>query len=195
MPELPEVETYVRELAPELAGRTVVAARVFWPRTVAVPDAAGFSARIVGLGFTAFNRRGKYMLLGLSDGGMLLVHLRMTGKLEVTPGDTIPDKHTHLVLDLDDGRSLHYRDPRKFGRVWLVDDPAAVLAKLGPEPLSDAFSAADWQPGWRNARPASRRCCWTSGWWLGSGTSMPTRRSFRPASTRRGRAAAYRRRK
>jgi formamidopyrimidine-DNA glycosylase len=141
MPELPEVETYVRELAPAIAGRTIVAAQVFWPRIIAAPDAAAFPDRVAGLRFTSFGRRGKYMLLGLSDDSTLVVHLRMTGKLLVVPGDTPPTAHTHVVLTLDDGRSLHYDDPRKFGRFWVVADPETLLdAKLGPEPLSDDFT-------------------------------------------------------
>ena len=143
MPELPEVETYVRDLAPEIAGRTVVAAQVTWPRIIAVPAAEAFPARITGLRFTTFGRRGKYMLLGLSDDTTLVVHLRMTGKLLIVPGDTPPAPHTHVVLTLDDGRALHYNDSRKFGRFWLVADPDVLLAsKLGPEPLSDDFTPA-----------------------------------------------------
>jgi formamidopyrimidine-DNA glycosylase len=140
MPELPEVETYVRELAPELAGRTVVAARVAWPRTIAAPDAGDFPDAVAGLGFASFDRRGKYMLLGMTDGSTLVVHLRMTGKLRVLPAATPPDKHTHVVFDLDDGRCLHYTDPRKFGRIWLVSNPAVVIEKLGPEPLRAEFT-------------------------------------------------------
>lgn len=143
MPELPEVETYVRELAPQITGRTIVAARVFWARTIAAPTPDEFPTRLAGLRFERFARRGKYMLLGLSGGATLIVHLRMTGKLRVLPGDALPDKHTHVVLELDDGRCVHYVDPRKFGRIWLVDDPAQVVDKLGPEPLSEAFSPAD----------------------------------------------------
>lgn len=140
MPELPEVETYVRELAPQITGHTIVAARVFWSRTIAAPTPDEFTARLAGLRFERFARRGKYMLLGLSDGATLIVHLRMTGKLRVLPSDALPDKHTHVVMDLDDGRSLHYIDPRKFGRIWLVDDPAQVVGKLGPEPLGEEFT-------------------------------------------------------
>jgi formamidopyrimidine-DNA glycosylase len=143
MPELPEVETYVRELAPLLMGRALTGAQVFWPRTIAAPDAAAFPARLTGLRFTHFARRGKYMLLGLDDDATLIVHLRMTGKLLVVPGDTPPAPHTHVVMGLDDGRALHYIDPRKFGRIWLTADVAAVLAKLGPEPLDAAFTAAE----------------------------------------------------
>lgn len=140
MPELPEVETYVRELAPELTGRTITAARVFWSRTIAEPLSEEFPDRIAGLGFQDFDRRGKYMLLGMNDGSTLIVHLRMTGKLLILPNDTEPNLHTHVVMDLDDGRSLHYNDPRKFGRIWLVPDRMPVLSKLGPEPLADEFT-------------------------------------------------------
>src|SRR3954465_15448809 len=136
MPELPEVETYVRELAPELTGRTVTAAQVHWARTIADPLAEEFPARIAGLSFERFERRGKYMLLGMSDGSTLIVHLRMTGKLLILPGENERNLHTHVVMQLDNGSTLHYNDPRKFGRIWLVPDRAPVLAKLGPEPLS-----------------------------------------------------------
>jgi formamidopyrimidine-DNA glycosylase len=140
VPELPEVETYVRELEPELTGRTIKAARVFWPRTIADPLAEEFPDRIAGLGFAGFDRRGKYMLLGMSDGSTLIVHLRMTGKLLILPAGTERNLHTHVVMELDNGSALHYNDPRKFGRIWLVPDHTAVLSKLGPEPLSDDFA-------------------------------------------------------
>lgn len=140
MPELPEVETYVRTLAPQLQGKRIVGANVYWPRTVAQPDAAVFEQLIRGHRFESFDRRGKYMLFGLDQGETLIVHLRMTGELRVQPAAFAADKHTHLVLDLDSGESLHYRDQRKFGRVWLVSDVASVLHKLGPEPFSADFT-------------------------------------------------------
>ena len=143
MPELPEVETYVRELMPALTGRTITVARVFWPRIIADPLAEEFPARIAGLGFNSFDRRGKYMLLGMNDGSTLIVHLRMTGKLLILPSDTEPNPHTHVVMELDNGSALHYNDPRKFGRIWLVPDHAPILAKLGPEPLANDFRVDD----------------------------------------------------
>ncbi len=152
MPELPEVETYVRELTPLLAGRRVGAAQVFWPRTIAAPDVATFQTQIIGQEFATFGRRGKYMLLGLASGATLIVHLRMTGHLQVEPASVTPDKHTHVMLDLDSGERLLFRDARKFGRIWLVDDSAPVLARLGPEPLSDDFS-----PGGLGALLAGRQ--------------------------------------
>ncbi len=79
------------------------------------------------------------MLFGLDSAETLIVHLRMTGELRVHPTPTSPDKHTHLLLDLESGEQLHYRDQRKFGRVWLVEDVQSVLYKLGPEPLRGEF--------------------------------------------------------
>jgi formamidopyrimidine-DNA glycosylase len=143
MPELPEVETYVRELEPLLAGRQIVAAQVLWPRTVASPSPDEFAARVAGQRFTTFGRRAKYMLLGLDGGDTLIVHLRMTGHLHVKAAEEAPDAHTHVLFDLDDGRRLHYQDPRKFGRMWLTAEPEIVLRKLGPEPLSAAFSGGE----------------------------------------------------
>lgn len=142
MPELPEVETYIRALAPLLQGKRIAGAHVYWPRTIAAPHADAFANLIQGRVFVHFDRRGKYMLFGLDTGETLIVHLRMTGELRVRPADLQPDKHTHLVLDLDSGERLHYRDQRKFGRVWLVGDVAHVLARLGPEPLSEDFTWA-----------------------------------------------------
>lgn len=142
MPELPEVETSLRDLEPLLRDRTIVAAQVNWPRTVAAPMLDEFLARIVGQRFLGFARRGKYMIFHMQGGDLLIVHLRMTGRLSVEPADALADAHTHVVLGLDDGRTVHFRDPRKFGRVWLVADEAAVIGKLGPEVWDRTFSAA-----------------------------------------------------
>lgn len=142
MPELPEVETYIRELAPDLQGRRVVQAHVYWPGSIALPTGAEFESAMPGASFAEFGRRGKYLLFGLDDPRTLIVHLRMTGKLYLAPTGAPPGKHEHVILDLDDGRSLHYQDPRKFGRLWLTPDPAAILRNLGPEPFGPDFTPA-----------------------------------------------------
>lgn len=142
MPELPEVETFVRELEPQLRGRRVTEALVPWPRILATPSAEEFAEQIVGEEFVSFGRRAKYMLLGLSSGATLIVHLRMTGHLHVHDSEVEPDKHTHVLMTLDDGRRLHYQDPRKFGRLWLVNDIEPVLRKLSAEPLGEDFTVA-----------------------------------------------------
>ncbi len=147
MPELPEVETYVRALEPLLLGKTVLRAEVRWPRTIAAPDVARFKDMVRGQRFSSFGRRGKYILLGLDSGETLIVHLRMTGELRVHPPpapharpDAPPaDKHTHVLFDLDTREQLRFRDTRKFGRIWLVEDTESVVGKLGPEPLDEEF--------------------------------------------------------
>ncbi len=142
MPELPEVETYLRDLTPTLTGRRVIAVQVFWPRTIATPSVDAFCQEMEGQVFAHFGRRGKFMLLGLAGGDTLIVHLRMTGRLHLEPASTEPSPHTHVVMALDDGRALHYTDTRKFGRLWLVSDSETVLGHLGPEPLGAGFTAA-----------------------------------------------------
>ena len=141
MPELPEVETVVRGLRPALVGRTFTGATVRWPRTIAHPEADRFPAQLAGRRITAVGRRGKYIVLTL-DRGWLLIHLKMSGRLRVVPADEPLEAHTHTTFDLDDGRQLRFRDVRKFGRVHLVDDAEQVIGQLGPEPLADDFTLA-----------------------------------------------------
>lgn len=138
MPELPEVETVVRDLRPLLVGRRIAGATIRWQRTIAMPSARLFAQQISGGKIMAITRRAKYLIFRLrmdQQTRFLLAHLRMTGGFRVDPPGAPRDKHMHVCLRLDDGRELRFRDPRKFGRMWLVDDPAIVLAKLGPEPL------------------------------------------------------------
>lgn len=152
MPELPEVETALRDLEPLLAGHTILEARVLWPKVIAAPGAEPFSARIAGQRFARFERRGKFLIFGLDRGAgsiwqpgdVLIVHQRMTGRLSIDAEPTdAPPPHVHAVLLLDDGSALSYRDPRKFGRLWLVEDAATVVGRLGPEPADPTFSV-EW---------------------------------------------------
>ena len=141
MPELPEVETVVRGLrAGKLPGRRICDARVFWPRSVQDLPPVAFCRRLRGLRVTALARRGKYVVMHLSDGAALLVHLRMTGRLSLVDSYAPRDPHEHVVLNLDDGRDLRFRDPRKFGRWLLTGTPQLQFDRLGPEPLDPAFT-------------------------------------------------------
>jgi formamidopyrimidine-DNA glycosylase len=144
MPELPEVETVARGLHPRLAGRTIGEATVRWPRTIAFPAVEAFREQVVGRQVVSVGRRGKYVVLDL-DRGCLLIHLKMSGRLQVVPRDEPLDRHTHTLFDLDDGSQLRFQDTRKFGRVYLVDDPEQVTAALGPEPLDEDFSLDDFR--------------------------------------------------
>ncbi|MFO7661336.1 MAG: bifunctional DNA-formamidopyrimidine glycosylase/DNA-(apurinic or apyrimidinic site) lyase [Chloroflexota bacterium] len=140
MPELPEVETFVRALRRPLVGRMITGTRNDWPRHIAVPSFTELQDRIAGHRIEAIDRRGKYLVFSLSDDETLIIHLKMTGHLSVVPGETPPDLYAHTIFELDDGRELRFRDTRKFGRIYLVRDPAEVLGLLGPEPLEPSFT-------------------------------------------------------
>lgn len=141
MPELPEVETIVRNLRPALVGRQVLSVGLFWARTLAAPAMAEFHQRMVGQRIDEVTRRAKYLHFILS-GGHLLVHLRMSGDMLLRPSPCMPEPHDRLHLALDSDETLVFNDTRKFGRVWLVDDPQQVLGNLGPEPFADDFNAS-----------------------------------------------------
>lgn len=145
MPELPEVETVLRGLAPHLTGRRLAGARVRNPR-LRWPVDPGLEARIRGRTIQALSRRGKYLLLRLdgADGGSLIAHLGMSGSLRLCPADLPADKHEHLDLLLEDGNCLRLRDPRRFSALlWAeVPDRHPLLAGLGVEPLTADFDGA-----------------------------------------------------
>ena len=142
MPELPEVETIVRTLRPALVGKTILSTDLRWPRTLAAPSPAVFKKRLKGQQIESISRRAKFLDLQLSN-SHLLIHLRMSGDVLVVLGGYQPAKHDRLIAQLSEDTSLIFSDPRKFGRVWLVDNPAEIFRDLGPEPLSEAFTA-DW---------------------------------------------------
>jgi formamidopyrimidine-DNA glycosylase len=145
MPELPEVESIKNLLStggpdwPPLVGKTIAAAQVLWQRTLATPTPKQFSKRVIGQAIKTIERRGKFLSLVLSR-DTLLIHLRMSGDLQMEHKIRPIAPHHRLVLELDNGWRLALNDPRKFGRVWLTDQPNTVLGKLGPEPLDDAFT-------------------------------------------------------
>lgn len=146
MPELPEVETAARSLAPQVVGRTIVAVeRLDWERMVETPPAPAFRELVVGRRILAARRRAKWVLLDLDAGWTLAVHLRMSGNLTVRGPADEARKHVHLVLALDDGQRIFFDDERKFGRVRLLDAAglAALDAAHGPEPLDEGFTAAE----------------------------------------------------
>jgi formamidopyrimidine-DNA glycosylase len=139
MPELPEVETTLRGIAPWLTGARIVRLAVREPRLrYPVPPEVGPTIegqRIIGL-----RRRGKYLMIDL-DRGSLLVHLGMSGSLRVLPSETPYRPHDHLDLQLDSGRCLRLHDPRRFGLFLWTPDPLQhpLLRHLGPEPLRLEF--------------------------------------------------------
>ena len=121
MPELPEVETIARKLAPVLTGQTIARVDVLWARTVDRPTPDAFCAALTGARVLAIDRRGKYIQMALSTGQTLLVHLRMSGKFAVYSDGPGEDTHARLRMQLADGTWVVYIDPRKFGRNGDID--------------------------------------------------------------------------
>ncbi len=136
MPELPEVETVRRTIAPRLVGRRIVAAEFRCPRVLRGGDPQEMARRLAGRKVEGVSRRGKFLLIAVEGGLILLVHLGMTGNL-VAGGK--PGPHTHAILKLDRG-TLYYHDMRQFGCLELHEKLPARVARLGPEPLEIAFS-------------------------------------------------------
>src|SRR5919112_3198901 len=158
MPELPEVETVVRQLEPEVEGHRIERLEVLdarWARPV-LPEQLG--REVDGSTIVRLGRRGKYILMHLDGERTLVMHLRMTGNLILREGEEMLDpsegrrlyegersteeRHLRARFVLDDGRELWFTDPRRFGEAFLLEDDqlAARFAKLGVEPLSPEFT-------------------------------------------------------
>ncbi len=146
MPELPEVETVRRHLACALSGRRLHRVRARrndllkggWHCRALERELTGRTVGEIG-------RRGKNLIIGLSNGAVLLAHLGMTGRLCVTDAEAPTDQHTHLIADLSDGRRLVFRDPRRFGHLELCADgrpgESETLRNVGLDAMADAFTA------------------------------------------------------
>ena len=152
MPELPEVETTRRGVAPHVVGRrinrlVVYDGRLRWP----VPKSLG--AKLKDRTIDAVDRRSKYLLFRIGDGA-LLVHLGMTGSLRLHRNAPPRRTHDHIDIELDDGALLRYHDPRRFGTMLWVADEAShpLLSRLGPEPFDAAFTADALYARTRNRR-------------------------------------------
>jgi formamidopyrimidine-DNA glycosylase len=150
VPELPEVETVRRGLAPVMEGRTILEARIARP-DLRWPLPARMAERLKGQRVERLRRRSKYILADLSSGETLLIHLGMSGRMLVSGAmlgefhhhHPAPSKHDHVVLDMEGGARITFNDARRFGAMDLVATEAAeahwLLAGLGPEPLGNAF--------------------------------------------------------
>ncbi len=147
MPELPDVETVRRSILPFVTGRAIVGAPVLLnaPRLIQTPSAEGFARMVLGLHILDVWRRAKYLLFPLVGKGLqtprwyLVVHLRMTGHMDVVPTDAPPRRFDRLIFPLEGALDLRFSDARKLGKVWLVDHPEEATGPLGPEPLGEDF--------------------------------------------------------
>ncbi len=140
MPELPEVETVKNELAPHILGRKFSGVTLLWDGIVKAPSIEEFRSRLTGQTITGLSRHGKYLMLALDNDDLLVIHMKMSGSLLLSRDSKELPKYTRAVFHLDGGTHIFFRDPRKFGRVWLVRDQTTVTSKLGPEPLEPEFT-------------------------------------------------------
>src|SRR3954447_15591070 len=142
MPELPEVETIRRRLAPRVEGRVLERVEVLDPRWTRPHHPSEVEDALRGRRVERLGRRGKYLVWELSDDVFLAQHLRMTGALLYDPD--VEPVHLRVRIDLDDGHRLRYDDPRRFGTGEIALGPdsleAFFVARLGVEPFSDAFT-------------------------------------------------------
>jgi formamidopyrimidine-DNA glycosylase len=174
VPELPEVETMARDLAPLVTGATITDAWTDWPRVIRHPDQDAFARGVAGRRVLGVGRRAKWLVLELSEGGVLAIQVRMTGQLFVLPAGVAHDRHVHLRLVLDPGpvagggtsagpRWLLFRDVRKFGRVGLyrrdeagvilgAGDAGELFGQHGPEPLDPGFTLRAFRERLRRRR-------------------------------------------
>lgn len=145
MPELPEIETIRRVLEPQIQGLTIKNTAVNRPEVIAHPDSGEFCRRLTGQTVDRMERRGKFLLILLHNGGRIIIHLRMTGCLLLTPADRPEEKHTHLILQLNNRKELRFSDTRRFGRIWFLqkgeNDTYSGIEKLGKEPFDPGLSA------------------------------------------------------
>ncbi|WP_220741158.1 bifunctional DNA-formamidopyrimidine glycosylase/DNA-(apurinic or apyrimidinic site) lyase [Leuconostoc miyukkimchii] len=144
MPELPEVETVRRGLENLIVGSQITQVKLPYPKVI-TGDSEAFITGVLNASFVSIDRRGKYLLLRLSNGHTIVSHLRMEGQYSVEPTATLPYKHTEIIFELSDQRDVFYNDTRRFGRMTLATTNHEVIAvpslgKLGPEPTEEDLS-------------------------------------------------------
>src|SRR5690348_8901842 len=145
MPELPEVETVRRGLALRMEGRRITRLALNRP-DLRTPLPVGLAAKVQGRRVVRLGRRAKYLLIHLEDGGVLIAHLGMSGRMVFSgPGNGVaPDPHDHVVFTLEDGSELRFNDARRFGMLDYTSagelDRHKLFVHLGPEPLGNAFN-------------------------------------------------------
>lgn len=162
MPELPEIETIKNVIEPQIQELTIETITVSRPEVVAHPAADIFCRAVTGQTIASMARRGKFLIINLRNESRILLHLRMTGCLLVTPPDAPPEKHTHIVMQFNNGMELRFSDTRRFGRFWLIqrgeEDTYSGIGKLGSEPLSPECNAEYLQARLGKRKKAIKEC-------------------------------------
>lgn len=162
MPELPEVETIRRIIEPQIKDMKICKVTANRTDVIAHPAAEMFCSDIEGQVISAVDRRGKFLIILLESGDRIVLHLRMTGCLLVTPSDAPLEKHTHLIFRLGSEKELRFSDTRRFGRFWLLDkdeeDTFSGMGKLGLEPFDVNLTGGYLQERLGKRRKAVKEC-------------------------------------
>ena len=162
MPELPEIETIKSVVEPQIQGLTIENVLVNRPEVIAHPTADKFCEVVIGQAIFSMARRGKFLIIHLGNKDKIILHLRMTGCLLVTPSDYKLEKHTHIIMQLSNGMELRFSDTRRFGRFWLIrndeKDIYSGIEKLGLEPLSAECNAKYLQSRLEKRKKAIKEC-------------------------------------
>jgi formamidopyrimidine-DNA glycosylase len=161
MPELPEVEHVVRALRRAVTGREIVATEVRLRKLVLPSSPASFNRKLKGARIDGVSRRGKFILIELDPGLVLVVHLRMTGKFLYLPSDDPAPRYAHIIFHFDNARRLYFCDQRQFGVMKLLKRThlakLKALSQLAPEPFADEFSLDYLRETLRRSRRALKQ--------------------------------------
>ena len=180
MPELPEVETTRRGIAPRLEGATVERV-IVRDRRLRWPIPPGLEERLRGQEIRAVDRRAKYLLLR-TERGTVIAHLGMSGSMRFVEAGNAPKKHDHVDIMMESGTILRFNDPRRFGcMLWTDDEPEGhpLLAALGPEPLGPEFDGAYLKATARGRRVAIKQHIMNAGIVVGVGNIYASESLFR----------------
>ncbi|HEC90879.1 MAG TPA: bifunctional DNA-formamidopyrimidine glycosylase/DNA-(apurinic or apyrimidinic site) lyase [Alphaproteobacteria bacterium] len=200
MPELPEVETVCRGLAPHLEGRRIARVTVR-RRDLRRPIPRGFAGQVEGRLVARVERRAKYILIHLSgggsDGSVMIWHLGMSGRAQVLDGHPHPPaKHDHVIIETDGGKSVVFNDPRRFGLMVLAAESGLaehpLLKRLGPEPLGDAFTQATLAAALAGRRGAVKTAIMDQSIVAGMGNIYASESLFRAAISPKRKASTVR---
>ena len=196
MPELPEVETVCRGLAPHLEGRRIGRV-IIRRRDLRRPIPRGFAGKVEGRLVARVERRAKYILIHLADGGVVIWHLGMSGRARVLDGPPHPPaRHDHVIFEIDEGKTVVFNDPRRFGLMVLAAESGlaehALLRRLGPEPLGDAFTAHTLAAALKGRRGAIKTAIMDQGIVAGMGNIYASESLFRAAVSPKRKASTVR---
>ncbi|QQR83054.1 bifunctional DNA-formamidopyrimidine glycosylase/DNA-(apurinic or apyrimidinic site) lyase [Candidatus Peregrinibacteria bacterium] len=154
MPELAEVQTIVSDLH-HLVGYTFKSIQTDWPKALS-PSLSAFQKNLIGKKIIAVHRRAKYIAIELSDDWILLIHLRMSGRLFIREKGHKADTHVHVCFEFDRNKELRFSDQRKFGRAWMLKKSdyktLPEIKKLGQEPLDPNFTVDDFKARFRSKK-------------------------------------------